>query len=144
MAPGVDLRDEMFHTLRSWEDDVRGALKHRAARDGGSREETLDRSVRYLNRNFESAIKRDPGGLEFGQEIYHLFTAALRLLKNGPIRSRLTISCPRCSRRSLVQQEGIAGRPWVTVCDERLAGCGTSYTEVEMTWMVELRMAAAQ
>jgi len=143
VAPGVDLRDEMFHTLRCWEDDVRLALRHRGSRDGADREETLDRSVRYLNRNFESAIKRDPGGLEFGQEIHSLFVSALRLLKNGPIRSRLTITCPRCSRRSLVQQEGIAGRPWVTVCDERLAGCGTLYTEVEMTWVVEMRKAVA-
>jgi hypothetical protein len=137
------MRDEIFQTIRCWEDDIRQHLRHRAARDGRSREETLALAVRYLNRNFVAAMKRDPGGLEFGEEVRALFSSALRLVKNGPIRSRLTIACPRCSRRSLVQQEGLAGKAWFTVCDERLAGCGTSYTEVEMTWMVEVRKAVA-
>lgn len=140
-APGVDARDELYQTIRSWEDDIRGFLRHRAARDLNTHEDTLESAVRYLNRNWDRAIARDPGGKDFGLEMLGLFSRALRMVKNGPIRSRLTIPCPRCSSKALVQQEGIAGRAWYTLCSERIGGCGVYYTEVEMEWAAHVRLA---
>lgn len=132
----------MFHTVRSWEDDLRQHLHHRAARDSTTREATLETAVRYLNRNFTAAMARDPGGREFGQEMNALFSTALRMVKNGPLRHILTIPCPHCSRKALMQQEGIALEPWYTACETRLGGCGRLYTEQEMSWIVEVQVAA--
>lgn len=134
----------MFHTLRSWEDDLRQHQRHRAARDGSTREATVALTVRYLNRNIDAALSRDPGGKDFGHEINVLYSTALRMVKNGPLRTILTYPCPRCDRKALMQQEGIAGTPWYTACEIRLGGCGHLYTEQEMTWMAELALANAR
>lgn len=143
-APGADLRDEIFHTSRSWEDDLRQHLHHRAARDGDTREETLTRTVRYLNRNFDTMIVREVCAKDFGQEMLWLFTASLRMVKNGPTRRVLIIPCPSCHRRSLIQQEGIALKPWYTSCEERLGGCGRLFTETEMAWATEVQLATVR
>lgn len=143
-APGADLQDEIFHTLRSWEDTLRQHQRHRAARDATTRETTVTLSVRYLNRNFDTAIARQPGGEEFGQNINVLFSTALRMVKNGPLRHILSVPCPRCGRKALMQQEGLALQPWYTACETRLGGCGCLYSEQEMSWLVEVRMAVAR
>lgn len=78
---------------------------------------------------------------DFGHEINVLFSTALRMVKNGPLRAHLIIPCPYCNRRTLLQQEGVATKPWFTSCEERLGGCGRLFTEQEMVWMVEQRVA---
>lgn len=143
-APGVDQQDAIFHLVRSWEEDLRLHLRHRGPRFGGGQAEMLDGTVRYLNRNFDAAISRSPGGREFGEEIYGAFAAAVRMVKNGPIRSRLIIPCPRCNRKALFQREGVSGKPWFTICEEAVGGCGVRYSEGEMTWVAEYHLAGAR
>lgn len=135
-GPGVDMRDEIFHTIRAWEDDLREHLRHRGARDLGSREDTLAGAVRYLNRNFTVAISRDPGGREFGTETVALLTKTLKLVKNGPMRHVLVVPCPFCQTKALVAQEGVVLKPWFTYCEARLGGCGKSFTEMEVGWLL--------
>lgn len=140
-SPAVDLRDEVFQVVRAWEDDLRGHLRHRAARDLSSREETLTSGVRYLNRNFGRMISRPECAAEFGHEVNVLFSTVLRMIKNGPLRSHLGIPCPWCHRKTLMQQEGVALKPWYTACEVALGGCGRLFTEDEMAWMAQVRLA---
>lgn len=136
----VDTRDEVFQMVRSWEDDLRQHLGHRAARDLETRESTLVSGVRYLNRNFEVMMGREECAEEFGREMNVLFSTALRLVKNGPLRSHLTIPCAWCGRKCLMQQEGVALVPWYTSCEVTLGGCGRLFTEKEMVWMAQVRL----
>jgi hypothetical protein len=140
----VDLRDEIFQTVCCWENDLRQHLRHRAARDLATRDATLVNAVRYLNRNFPSMIARPECAAEFGHEVNVLFSTALRVVKNGPLRAHLTIPCPYCHRRTLMQQEGVALHPWYTSCEEVLGGCGRLFTETEMVWMAEVRLAVSR
>jgi hypothetical protein len=140
-SAAVDLRDELFQTTRSWEDSLRQHLRHRAARDLGERGLTLVSAVRYLNRNFERMMCRQECAADFGHEVNVLFSTSLRLVKNGPLRALLSIPCPFCKRKCLMQQEGLAGVPWYTACEQRLGGCGRLFTEQEMEWMVHVRVA---
>lgn len=140
-SAAVDLRDELFQTVCDWEDDLRRFLNHRSARDGSSREETLTSGVRYLNRNFERMMQRTDRAADFGHQMNVLFSTALRLVKNGPLRAHLSIPCPWCNRKCLMQQEGVALKPWYTSCEEILGGCGRLFTETEMVWMTEVRLA---
>ena len=139
--PGVDLMDETYHTIRSWEDDSRTTLHHRAAREKGSREGNLLQGVRYLNRNFEALMQSPDRAGDFGSEVDSLFARALSMVKNGPLRAFLKIPCHYCGRKSLIQREGIAGRQWYTACEENLGGCGRLFTETEMAWAAEVQMA---
>lgn len=143
-SAAVDLRDEIFQTVRCWEDDLRQHLRHRAARDLATRDLTLTNAVRYLNRNFDRMMQRPECAADFGHEVNVLFSTALRLVKNGPLRSHLSIPCPYCDRRTLMQQEGLALKPWYTSCEEVLGGCGRLFTETEMVWMAEVRLAIAR
>lgn len=146
MGPSVavDLQDEIFQQVRSWEDDLRQHLRHRAARDLDTRERTLVNGVRYLNRSFDRMMVRPECAADFGHEVNVLFSTALRLVRNGPLRSHLLIPCPYCQRRTLMQQEGLALKPWYTSCEESLGGCGRLFTETEMVWMAEVRLAVAR
>lgn len=139
----VDLRDELFQTVRSWEDCLRQLLRHRAARDLATREDTLVSATRYLNRNFDKIMAADCA-TDFGREVNVLFSTALNLVKNGPLRSHISIPCPWCNRRTLLQQEGLANVPWFTSCEERLGGCGRLFTETEMVWTAHQRIAVAR
>lgn len=141
-GPGVDLRHELSRTLCSWEDDMRSYLHSRAAPMPDGSGEALTAAVHYLNMNFERMMGRAECAQDFGQEVLHLFQAVLRMVKNGPSRRKLHIPCPRCDVRALVQHEGIAGQPWYTECVRSTwNGCGAFFTEQEMTWAVEVRMA---
>lgn len=143
MSPSVavDLRDEVFQTVRCWEDDLRQFHGHRAARDLETRERTLINGVRYLNRNFGSMMGRRECAADFGHEMNVLFSTALSMIKNGPLRSLLSFPCPWCHRRALMQQEGPASVPWYTSCEASLGGCGRLFTEDEMVWMAQVRVA---
>lgn len=132
LGPGVELRDEIYHTARSWEDDVRHCLGHDSGVDGSSREETLAAACSYLNSNFVFAISRELGGLEFGVGAITLLQLALKKLKNDFSTHILIMPCPSCGMRSLVTQEGVAKEPWFTVCEQRLGGCGRQLSEEEM------------
>ena len=140
-SAAVDLRDELFQMVRVWENDLRQFLHHRAARDLESRESTLSSGVRYLNRNFGRMMARPECAADFGHEINVLFSTVLRMVKNGPLRSLLSIPCPWCHRKTLMQQEGVALVPWYTACEAALGGCGRLFTEQEMAWMAEVRLA---
>lgn len=143
-SPAVDLRDEIFQTARCWENDLRQHLRHRAARDLATRDLTLTNAVRYLNRNFPAMMARPECAADFGHEVNVLFSTALRMVKNGPLRAHLSIPCPFCDRRTLMQQEGLALQPWYTSCEETLGGCGRLFTETEMVWMAEIRLAVTR
>lgn len=140
-SPAVDLRDEIFQVVRGWEDDLRQFLRHRAARDLETREGTLANGVRYLNRNFVRMMERPECAADFGREMNVLFSTALRMVRNGPLRALLTFPCPWCHRRTLMQQEGVANVPWYTSCEQSLGGCGRLFTEDEMVWMAQVRVA---
>ena len=141
-GPGVDLRYEMSKVLCLWEDDLRSHLRLRAAMMPDGSGEALSRAVELLNSNFAPMMARSECAKDFGQEILHLFQAALRMVKNGPSRRKLHIPCPRCDIRALIQHEGIAHMPWYTECTRHIGGCGTLFSEQEMTWAAEVRLAA--
>ncbi len=135
-GPWVDMRDQIFHAIRTWEDETRQHLRHRGARDLGSREDTLASAVRYLNRNFTAVMSRDPQGREIGKGVVTLLETTLKMVKNGPIRRVLVIPCPLCHMKALVAREGVVKEPWFTYCEARLGGCGKSFTETEVGWML--------
>lgn len=140
-GPGVDLRHEMSRTMCSWEDDMRSFLRSASAVLPDGSRDALAAAVGYLNMNFDRMMARTECAADFGHEVLSLFQSALRMVKNGPSRRKLHIPCPRCDMRALVQQEGLAGRPWYTECIRHIGGCGTLFSEQEMTWAVEVRMA---
>lgn len=137
----VDLRDELFQWVRLWEDCLRRLLRDGAAHDGVSRLATLRGGVGYLSRNFDRMMGRSECAADFGREANVLFSTALRLVKDGPLRVLLSCPCPFCDRKTLMQQEGVALRPWYTACESTLGGCGRLFTETEMVWMTNVRLA---
>lgn len=138
-SSAVDLRDELFHRVRWWEDDLRVFLRLRSAQDAATREVTLQQSVDLLSREFTGMMER-PASAGFGKDMTGLLSRVLRAVKNGPARSLLLYPCAFCSRRCLVQHEGLANRPWFTACEPSLGGCGRLFTEQEMEWMAEIRV----
>lgn len=137
----VDVRDEIFQSVRCWEDRVRRWLGLGGGCDGGSREETLCVGVEFLSGCFEEVMRWEECAEEFGREMNVLFSSGLRIVKDGPLRSLLLMPCGWCGRRALMQQEGVALVPWFTSCEERLGGCGRLFSEREMVWMAHARIA---
>lgn len=140
-GPGVDLRYEMSRTMCSWEDDLRVHLRVRAAHLPDGSERALQTAVRFLNGNWERAIGRPECSREFGDETWSLYLRTLRMVKNDRPRRKLSIPCPRCDVRAMVQHEGIANQPWYTECLPDIGGCGVIYSEQEMTWAAQVRVA---
>jgi hypothetical protein len=146
MSPSVavDLQDEMFWSVCGWENDLRRFLRLGAAHDGPSRVVTLGAAVQTLDRLFDRMLSRADCGAVFGRQIMELFGRALRVARNGPLRSLLRFPCSYCGVRALVQQEGLPNRPWYTSCEQRLGGCGRLFTEQEMEWQTAVRVVIQQ
>jgi len=125
----------------SWEDDLRQHLRVRAAHLPDGSERALQTAVRFLNGNWDAAISRPECSRDFGDETTGLYLRALRMVKNDRPRRKLSIPCPRCDVRALVQHEGFANVPWYTECLPDLGGCGVLYSEQEMSWAAEVRVA---
>lgn len=155
-SPGGDAQDEMLRTMTSWEDDLRYWAKYNRSpehhwrhRPGAGRDETaplltLEAACLYLNGSFGLMMEREECAADFGCEILSLFTRAQAMVKNGPQRRRLPLPCPHCDLLTLLQEEGVAGRPWYIVCEVRPGGCGSLYTPEEWDWWVEILKARAK
>lgn len=153
-SPGFDAQDEMVRVLTSWEDDLRCWRKYNhptpgPPRAGAGRDQaypllTLEVAVVYLNAGFHVMMEREECAADFGREIVSLFTRAQGMVKNGPTRRRLPFPCPACDFMTLVQEEGVAGKPWYVCCDTRPGGCGRLYTPEEWEWWIQIQTAAAK
>jgi hypothetical protein len=137
-SPGADHQDEICRTAAAWEDDLRRHLAHQTAADTGDREADLAATVEYLNTNYQTMIGRPECAADFGAEIWRLHAVALAMVKNKPVRRFLPPPCPTCDVVALVQEEGIAGKPWYVECSERIGGCGRLFTESEFEWLTQL------
>lgn len=60
------------------------------------------------------------------------------MVKNKSVRRTLPVACPTCDMLALVQEEGIAGKPWYVECEQRLGGCSRLFSESEYIWLVQL------
>jgi hypothetical protein len=139
-SPGADHQDEILRLAREWEDAVRKHLGHAAATDAfGRPTATLAAAVEYLNANYTALLEweRDPVE-EFARDIERAFSTAVAMVKNKPVRKHLPVPCPTCDTLSLIQEEGIAGKPWYVECVERAGGCGRLFTESEYSWLTQL------
>jgi hypothetical protein len=155
-SPGGDAQDELLHTMTSWEDDLRYWAKynhspehHWKYRPGAGHDDvapllTLEAACVYLNGNFHIMMEREECAGDFGSEVLSLFTRAQGMVKNGPQRRKLPLPCPKCDLRTLIQEEGIAGRPWYVSCETRPGGCGSLYTPEEWDWWVQIQVERAK
>jgi hypothetical protein len=137
-SPGADQQDEICRTVSTWEDDLRQHLKHTAAADTGDREADLASSVDYLNVNYGAMVERVECAGDFADEISRLHRVAVAMVKNKAVRRTLPPPCPTCEMATLIQEEGIAGKPWYVECSPRLGGCGRLFSESEFDWLVQL------
>lgn len=138
-SPGADHADEITRTAAAWEDDLRRHLRHTAATDQfGDPYATLSATVEYLNTHWTAMIGREECAADFGGEIWRLHATALAMVKNKPVRRFLPVPCPSCDMRALIQEEGLARRPWYVECAERLGGCSRLYSEMEYEWLIRL------
>lgn len=139
-SPGADHQDEILRTTASWEDDLRQHLGHRASPLALDPDPlaALTASVEYLNANYQAMVERVYVAADFTAEIWRLHAIALAMVKNKPVRRFLPAPCPSCDTRALVQEEGLAKRPWYVECSERLGGCGRLYSELEYEWLCRL------
>lgn len=139
-SPGADHQSELLHTACQWEDDLRRHLSHQAA------DLALDpapyvalvRAVEYLNTNWQAMVQRPECAGDFADEVTRLHATAVAMVKNKPVRRHLPAPCPSCDMLTLVQEEGLANRPWYVECVERAGGCGRLYQEQEWTWLTQL------
>lgn len=139
-SPGADHQDEILSLARAWEDELRKHLGHTAATDQfGNPRATLTAAVEYLNTNYSALLvwERDPVE-EFARDIHRAYKTAVTMVKNRPVRRHLTVACPSCDMQTLIQEEGVAGRPWYVECAERLGGCSRLFTESEYDWLIQL------
>jgi len=139
-SPGADHADEILRTTASWEDDLRQHLGHHASPHALDPDPlaALTASVGYLNANYQAMTGRINVAADFTAEIWRLHATALAMVKNKPIRRHLPAPCPSCDMLALIQEEGIAGKPWYVECVERAGGCGRLYQEQEWSWLVQL------
>jgi hypothetical protein len=139
-SPGADHQDEICRTISAWEDSLRQHLRRCAAADTGERENDLAASIEYLNANYAAMIERPECAGDFVDEISRLHRITVAMVKNKPVRKHLPSPCPSpgCGFKSLVQEEGIAGKPWYVECSERLGGCGRLYSEADWSWFSQL------
>ena len=139
-SPGADHQDEILRTTAAWEDDLRQHLGHRAsplALDPNPLS-ALAAGVEYLNTNYQAMVERVEVAADFTAEIWRLHAVAVAMVKNKPVRRYLPAPCPSCDARALIQEEGLAKRPWYVECSERLGGCSRLYAETEYEWFCRL------
>jgi hypothetical protein len=138
-SPGADHQDAIVRLACAWEDDLRQHLRHKAATDEfGDPRATLNAAVEYLNINYTAMIERWECGGDFGLEVSAAHRTAVAMVKNKSGRKLLPAPCPSCEMTALVQEEGVARKPWYVECSERLGGCGRLFTENEWSWLVQL------
>jgi hypothetical protein len=137
-SPGADQQDEICCTVTAWEDDLRQHLRHVAAHDTGDHAADLAASVEYLNRNWQAMVERVECAGDFADEISRLHRVAVAMCKNKTVRRTLPVACPTCDMETLIQEEGVAGKPWYVECSERLGGCSRLFTENEYEFFVLL------
>jgi hypothetical protein len=141
-SPGADHQDEILSFTRDWEDALRRHLRHHAATDHfGDPRATLRASTEYLNTNYQALLDWDYDLVEeFAGDIHRAYATAVAMVKNKPVRRRLPSPCPSpgCDVKALIQEEGIAGKPWYVECSERLGGCGRLYSESDWDWFAKL------
>ena len=137
-SPGADHADEIQRVIAGWEDAARQHLRHVAATDVfGDPAATLAASVEYLNANYPELISSEFAA-DFGGEISRLHSTAVALVKNKPVRRHLPAPCPSCDMAALIQEEGLACKPWYVECSERLGGCGRLFSETDWEWFARL------
>lgn len=142
-SPGADHQNEILSFARDWEDALRRHLHHQAATDTfGDPRATLTTAVEYLNSHYQDLTDGCDYDLveEFAKDIHNAYSTALAMVKNKPVRRHLPTPCPSpgCDVRALIQEEGIAGKPWYVECSERLGGCGRLYAEQDWSWFEKL------
>lgn len=137
-SPGADQQDEICRTISMWEDDLRQHLRHSAAQDTGVQHADLAASIDYLNYNWRAMSERPECAGDFADEISRLFRVSVAMVKNKTVRRTLPVACPTCEMETLIQEEGIAGRPWYVECSERLGGCSRLFTENEYEFFIRL------
>lgn len=137
-SPGADHQDEICRTVSAWEDDLRHHLGVCAASDTGSQADDLKATVEYLNANFAAMIERPECAGDFTDDIGRLHRITVAMIKNKAVRRTLRVACPTCDMLTLVQEEGIAGRPWYVECEQRLGGCSRLFSESEYEWLIQL------
>lgn len=139
-SPGADHQDEICRTVSGWEDDLRQHLQHAAAADTGEHRSDLVASVDYINTNWAAMLERSECAGDFADEISRLFRISVAMVKNKPGRKHLPTPCPSpgCGVKALIQEEGLARRPWYVECVERLGGCGRLYAEQDWEWFSKL------
>lgn len=139
-SPGADHQDEILRTVHAWENDLRRHLCHRAATDTGTPTTDLAASVDYLNAHYRAMIERPGRAAEFADAIWRLHRVSVAMVKNKPVRRHLPTPCPSpgCGIKALIQDEGIAGKPWCIECAEHLGGCGRRYAESDWEWFGKL------
>lgn len=138
-SPGADHADEILRTTTAWEDDLRRHLGHQSATDQfGDPHATLTAAVEYLNTHWTAMVTRVECAADFGSETWRLHATAVAMVKNKPVRRYLPAPCPSCDARALIQEEGIAKKPWYVECSERMGGCSRLYSETEYEWLCRL------
>lgn len=138
-SPGADHAEEILRTTTAWEDELRQHLRHRAATDTfGDPASTLTAAAEYLNAHWAAMIGREECAADFGAEISQLHRIAVAMVKNKPVRKFLDVPCPSCDIRALIQEEGLARKPWYVECSERIGGCGRLYAESDWEWFARL------
>lgn len=142
-SPGADHQNDILSYARDWEDMLRRHLGHKAATDQfGAPRATLVNAVEYLNANYQALT--DGCGYdfveEFARDIHGAYSTALAMVKNKPVRRHLPTPCPSpgCGYKALIQEEGVAGKPWYVECAEHLGGCGRLYAEQDWAWFSKL------
>jgi len=144
-SPGADHQNDILHTTCQWEDDLRQHLGHQAAELAldPAPYAALGRAVEYLNTNWQIMLGRLEVAKDFTDEIWRLHRVAVAMVKNKPVRRHLPAPCPSCDMLTLVQEEGLAGKPWYVECVEYLGGCARLYQESEYQWLSHILLFQA-
>lgn len=142
-SPGADHQDEIARLGSTWEDALRKHLRHQAATDQfGDHRATLEAAVEYLNANYLDLLETCDYDFveEFANDIHGAYATAVAMSKNKPVRKHLPEPCPSlgCGVKALIQEEGLANKPWYIECSERLGGCGRLYAEQDWEWFEQL------
>jgi len=136
-SPGADHQDEILRVTTDWEDSLRQRLGHQGARLAVDPQPltALTAAAEYLNAHYQSAIEWPECAELFADQIWQLHRTAVAMVKNKPVRRFLPVPCPSCDIAALVQEEGLAGKPWYVECSERLGGCSRLFSESEYDWL---------
>lgn len=135
-APRIDDADELVRWLCDWEDTIRQALGHPAARhETTGRQPALTEATRYLTRHLTAALAltgTPPDDEHLGQLLgEELITEHRKLLKKtrrDDLIHHLKAPCPNCDMRSLRRRDGED--------HIRCTHCQTLWTETEYQRLV--------